>query len=40
MGAEKTTFGMKRYLSIHTRLFEILKHSSCLSRRVTTTRSC
>jgi hypothetical protein len=40
MGAEKTTFAMKKYLSIHTRFFGILKHSSCLTRRVTTASSC
>jgi hypothetical protein len=37
MGAEKTTFRLKRYLSNHTCIFGVLKHTSCLSRRVTST---
>jgi hypothetical protein len=37
MGAEKTTFRLKRYLSNHTFIFGILKHTSYLSRRVTST---
>ncbi len=34
---EKITFRLKRYLSNHTSIFGILKHTSCLSRRVTST---
>ncbi len=37
MGAKKKTFRLKRYLSNHTCIFGILKHASCLSRRVTST---
>ncbi len=34
---EKITFRLKRYLSNNTCIFGILKHTSCLSRRMTST---
>jgi hypothetical protein len=37
MELEKITFRLKIYLSNHTCIFGILKHTSCLSRRVIST---